>query len=315
LGQPSNTGAIAAKASPDLVDIATSLTYQNGEAFGTGIVLTSDGLILTNNHVISGATSVKVTDIGNGRDYDGTVVGYDRAHDVALVQLSRASGLRTANIGNSSRVSVGDGVVGIGNAGGVGGPPSSAGGTITALDQTITATDEGDGSTEQLSGLIEVDADIVPGDSGGALVDTSDRVIGIDTAASATFNFQTAGGQGFAIPINQAVGIAREIENGQGTATVHIGQTAFLGVLVSASDAAGPGATLSDAVPGGPAAAAGLANGDTITSLGGHSVDKPSTLTELILGYRPGQKVVVGWTDMTGQAHQTTVTLASGPAQ
>ena len=160
-----------------------------------------------------------------------------------------------------------------------------------------------------------MNADIQPGDSGGALVDTSGQVIGIDTAASAGFNFQTVGGQGYAIPINEATGIARQIQNGQSTATIHIGPTAFLGVLVSTSSASGPGATLSDAVPGGPAAVAGLAGGDTITSLEGHSVDKPSTLTNLILGYHPGQKVVVGWSDTAGQAHNTTVTLVSGPAQ
>ncbi len=314
-GAPSNTSAIATKVSPDLVDIATDLTYEHGEAFGTGIVLTSKGLILTNNHVISGATRVRVTDVGNHQTYTGSVVGYDRAHDVAVVQLQNASGLATATIGNSSKVSVGDGIVGLGNAGGVGGTPSSAGGTVTALDQTITATDEGDGSTEQLTGLIQVNADIQPGDSGGALVDTSGRVIGIDTAASAGFNFQTVGGQGFAVPINEATGIARQIENGQSTSTIHIGPTAFLGVLVSTTSSGGPGATLSDAVPGGPAAVAGLAGGDTITSLEGHSVDKPSTLTNLILGYRPGQKVVVGWSDTAGQSHNTTITLVSGPAQ
>lgn len=314
-GAPSNTNAIAAQVSPDLVDIATDLTYENGEAFGTGIVLTPGGLVLTNNHVISGATRLRVTDVGNHETYTGSVVGYDRAHDVALVQLQDANGLRTATIGNSSRVSVGDGVVGLGNAGGLGGTPASAGGTVTALDQSITATDEGDGSTEQLTGLIQVNADIQPGDSGGALVDSSGRVIGIDTAASAGFNFQTAGDQGFAIPINQAGGIVRQIQAGQSTGTVHIGPTAFLGVLVSTSGTGAAGATLTDAVPGGPAAAAGLTGGDTITSLAGHSVDKASTLTNLILSYHPGQKVVVGWSDRDGQAHDSTVTLVSGPAQ
>ena len=205
--------------------------------------------------------------------------------------------------------------MGLGNAGGVGGTPSSAGGSVTALNQTITATDEGDGSSEQLTGLIQVNADIQPGDSGGALVDTSGHVVGIDTAASAGFNFQTVGGQGYAIPINQALDITHQIQSGQNTASVHIGPTAFLGVLVNTTTSGGPGVTLSTAVPGGPAAAAGLGQGDTITSLAGHSIDKPSTLTNLILEYRPGQKVVVGWSDQTGQTHDSTVTLVSGPAQ
>ncbi len=312
---PSNAASIAAEASPALVDIDTDLSYQSSEAAGTGIVLTSDGLVLTNNHVISGATRIRVTDVGNGQNYSGTVVGYARALDVALVQLQGASGLRTARLGNSSQVTVGEGIVGLGNAGGVGGAPSSAPGTVTALNQSITATDEGDGTSEQLSGLIQVNADIQPGDSGGALVDTNGRVVGIDTAASAGFDIPESGGQGYAIPINEAVTIAHQIESGQNTSSIHIGPTAFLGVLVSEASASGPGATLANAVPGGPAAEAGLTTGDTITSLAGHSVDKPSTLTNLVLLYHPGQQVVVGWSDTAGRSHQTTVTLTTGPAQ
>ncbi len=314
-GGPSNASAIAAKASPDLVDINTDLTYQGGEAAGTGIVLSSDGMILTNNHVISGATRIRVTDVGNGQTYTGVVMGYDRSHDIAVIKLQSASNLSTANIGDSSRVSVGDQIVGLGNAGGVGGTPSSAGGTVTALDQSITATDEGDGTSEQLTGLIQVDANIQPGDSGGALVDGNGRVIGVDTAASEGFSFQGAGDQGYAIPINQALTVVHQIESGQSSSIVHIGPTAFLGVLVSGTNSGSTGATLARAVPGGPAAEAGLTSGDTITSLAGHTVDKPSTLTNLILLYHPGDKVQVGWSDSAGQTHQTTVTLTTGPAQ
>ena len=314
-GAPSDTNSIAAKASPALVDINTDLTYEGGQAAGTGIVLTSNGLVVTNNHVISGATRIRATDVGNGHSYTGVVLGYDRSHDVALVQLQAASGLATATLGNSSQVAVGDQIVGLGNAGGLGGTPSSAGGTVTALNQSITASDEGDGTSEQLTGLIQVNANIQPGDSGGALVDTNGHVIGIDTAASAGFNFQATGGQGYAIPINEAIGIARQIQAGQHTASIHIGPTAFLGVLVNSAASSGPGATLANAVPGGPAAEAGLTSGDTITSVAGHSVDKPSTLTNLILLYHPGDKVEVGWSDSSGQMHQATVTLVSGPAQ
>ena len=312
---PSNVGAIAAKASPALVDINTDLYQNNAAAAGTGIVLTSNGLVLTNNHVIAGATQIRATDIGNGKTYTAVVVGYDRSHDVALIQLQKATHLPTATIGDSSKVSVGDQVVGIGNAGGLGGTPSSAGGTVTALGQSITATDAGDGSSEQLAGLIQVNAIIQPGDSGGALVDTNGRVIGVDTAASAGFSFQTSGGEGFAIPINQATQVGRQIQSGQSTGGVHIGPTAFLGVLVNASNPNSSGATLAQAVPNGPAAQAGLAAGDTITSLAGHTVDKPSTLTNLILQYHPGDMVRVGWSDSSGQSHQSTVTLASGPPQ
>jgi S1-C subfamily serine protease len=311
---PSDINSIAAKAAPSLVDINTTLSYQGGRAAGTGIVLTSDGLVLTNNHVISGATNISATDVGNGHTYPATVVGYDRSHDIAAIQLQGAHNLATATVGDSSKVSVGDQVVGLGNAGGVGGTPSTAGGTITALGQSITATDEGDGTSEQLSGLIQVDANIQPGDSGGALVDTDGHVVGVNTAASAGFSFRTSGGEGFAIPINQAIGIFHQIQSGQTTDTVHIGATAFLGVLINPRNNSS-GATLAQAVANGPAAQAGLTQGDTITSLAGSTVDSAATLTKLISHYHPGDKVVVGWTDNSGQSHQASVTLAAGPAQ
>ena len=164
---PSDVNAIASKVDPGLVDINTTLGYQQEQAAGTGIVLSSNGVILTNNHVIDGATSISVTDIGNHKTYTASVVGYDRTKDIAVLQLHNASGLQTATLGNSSNASVGENVVGVGNAGGTGGTPSAAGGTVTALNQSITASDDGDGTSEQLSGLIETNADIQPGDSGG----------------------------------------------------------------------------------------------------------------------------------------------------
>jgi len=238
-GSPSNLSAIAAKVDPGLVDINTNLGYQNAQAAGTGMVLTADGEVLTNNHVIQGATSISATDVGNGKTYTATVVGYDRSHDVAVLQLKGASGLATVTTGDSSNVAVGQGVVGIGNAGGAGGTPSVAGGSVTDLNQTITASDEGDGTSEQLTGLIQVNCDIQPGDSGGPLVNTDGQVVGMDTAASASqgFTFQGATGQGYAIPINQALKLAKQIEAGNASTTVHIGATAFLGVEVQPSGA------------------------------------------------------------------------------
>ena len=165
------------------------MAIQDATAKGTGIVLTSNGEILTNNHVINGATSVSVTDIGNGKTYKATVVGYDESHDIAVLQLSGASGLTTATTGDSSTVNVGDSVVALGNAGGAGGTPSVAAGAVTALNQSITASDESSGSSEQLTGLIETNADIQAGDSGGPLVNSHGQVIGIDTAASTNYQF------------------------------------------------------------------------------------------------------------------------------
>ena len=234
---PSDVNAIADKVDPGLVDINTSLGYQQEQAAGTGIVVSSNGVVLTNNHVINGATSISVTDVGNHKTYTASVVGYDRTADIAVLQLHNASGLPTADLGNSSSVAVGEDVVGVGNAGGTGGTPSAAGGTVTALNQSITAQDQGDGTSEQLKGLIGTNADIQAGDSGGALVNTSGQVIGVDTAASAGYSFQfngqNQGSQGYAIPINTAMSIARQIEAGNGSSTVHIGTTAFLGVELS----------------------------------------------------------------------------------
>ena len=179
-----STSQIAARVSPGLVDVVSTLGDQNAEAAGTGMVLTSTGEVLTNNHVIDGATSISVTDIGNGKTYTATVVGYDKTKDIAVLQLQNASGLQTVNLGDSSTVTVGQNVVAIGNAEGKGGTPSVVTGSVTALNQSITASDEGSSDSEQLSGLIQTNAPIQPGDSGGPLVNSAGQVVGIDTAAS-----------------------------------------------------------------------------------------------------------------------------------
>ncbi|HZV25836.1 MAG TPA: trypsin-like peptidase domain-containing protein [Acidothermaceae bacterium] len=327
-GAPANVSAIAATVSPGLVDINSTFGYQGASGAGTGIVLTSTGEILTNNHVIDGATAISVTDVGNGKTYKATVVGYDKTQDIAVLQLQGASGLKVAKIGDSSKATVGESVVAIGNAGGTGGTPSAAGGSIIALNQPITASDQLGGTSEQLTGLIEVNANVQPGDSGGSLVNSAGQVIGIDTAASGSngqydpFAAYQSGGsanQGFAIPINEALTIAREMVAGKASATVHIGGTAFLGVELAstASYYGGPtvsGAQIAGVIAGGTAAQAGLVGGDVITSLGGHTVDSATTLSTLMAGYHPGTKVVLGWTDVNGQAHTATVSLGSGPA-
>ncbi len=330
-GGPSDVAAIAAKVDPALVDINSSFSYQSVEGSGTGIVLTSNGEVLTNNHVIDGATTISATDVGNGKTYNVTVVGYDPTGDIAIVQLQGASGLQTAKLADSSKLAVGEGVVGIGNAGGSGGTPSSVGGSITALDRSITAEDDLDGGSEQLTGLIQTNADIEPGDSGGSLVDTSGRVIGVDTAASEGFSFNASSNSGFAIPINKALSIAVRIEANQGSSTIHVGPTAFLGVLISAppSSAFGGafggsggnsapstnGVMVSSAISGTAAQRAGLAQGDVITSFDGHSVDSDATLSGLILTLHPGANVPIKWIDVNGDPHSSTVTLGSGPPQ
>jgi S1-C subfamily serine protease len=315
---------LEAKVAPAVVDVVSTLDYGAGEAAGTGIVLTSNGEVLTNNHVVEGATNVRVTDVGNGKTYTATVVGYDFTYDVAVLQLKGASGLATADLGNSSSVAEGQSVVALGNAGGRGGTPSSATGTITALGESITAYDEATGSSEQLTGLIETSADIQSGDSGGPLVNMSGEVIGMDTAASSSFQFQgpngEAGGtQGYAIPINEAAAIAKQIEAGHASSTVHVGASAFLGVQLASTSSflsngfGSTGATIAGVVSGSPAASAGLSAGDTITSVGGHAVTSPASLRSLLTRYYPGDKVSVSWVDQFGANHAATLKLAGGP--
>jgi S1-C subfamily serine protease len=323
MSSSTDVSSIAGKVDPGLVDIDTILGFEGEEAAGTGIVLTSSGEILTNNHVINGATAISVTDIGNGKSYSAAVVGYDTTKDIAVLQLHDATGLQAASIANSFNVSVGETVVGIGNAGGTGGTPRAAGGTVTALNRSITASDEGDASSEQLTGLIQTNADIQPGDSGGSLVNSLGQVIAVDTAASAGFSFQSGGEssgfQGYAIPINEATSIAREIESGTSSSTVHIGTTVFLGVEIEANAQADGGSISGAAVAGvitsSPAQAAGLAAGDVITSVGRHTVASADALTELLEPYHPGDRVSIDWTTSLGQTQTASVQLSSGPPQ
>ena len=387
------TPQIAAKVNPGIVDVVTTLGYQGGKAAGTGMVLTSTGEVLTNNHVIDGATSIKATDIGNGRTYTAKVVGYDKTHDVAVLQLQNASGLQTVTLSSASP-QTGQKVVALGNALGKGGTPSVVSGRINGLGQSITASDGGAADSERLTGMIGHNAPIQPGDSGGPLVNTEGEVIGMNTAASDSSasgspsqsgQAQTAT-QAFAIPITRASSIADQIEAGTPSSTVHIGATAFLGVETSPSGAGsfggnfpgfggnggsggfggnggnipgfggngdipgfggnfpgfggdiggyiggfggsingggsasgggsanGSGVAISGVVSGSAAAQAGLAAGDQITSVAGHTVTSSSQIQSVLGNYHPGSKISISWTDQSGQSHTATVTLTAGPA-
>ena len=318
------TSEIAAQTDPGLVDIYTNLALQGGEAAGTGQVLTSNGEVLTNNHVIDGATSIRATDIGNGRTYTAKVIGYDRTKDIAVIQLQNASGLQTIKTGDSSSAAPGQKVVALGNALGKGGTPSVAVGHITHLNASITASDASAGTSEHLTGLINHNAPIQPGDSGGPLVNSAGQVIGIDTAASSGFQFQSPQGaatQAFSIPINEALSLAAQIEAGHASSTVHIGATGLLGVeILSQGSAAqngiqaGTGAAVEQVVQGTPAANAGITAGSVITSAAGQRVSSPSALQAALGLHHPGDSISVGWTDSSGQAHTAQVTLANGPA-
>jgi S1-C subfamily serine protease len=227
--------AVTAKVEPGVVDITSSLRY-SGQVFeGTGMVLTSSGLVLTNNHVVDGSTGLTATVVTSGRRYAAQIVGTDATEDVALLRLVGVSGLRTVNVGDSSKVSVGTHVVAMGNAGGQGGTPTVTSGSITAVGRTITASDSGSNTSETLHNMLQTNAPIAEGDSGGPLSNAAGQVIGMDTAANA----QSFGGpgtsEGFAIPINRALAIVRQMAAGHGSATIHIGQPAFMGIAVAST--------------------------------------------------------------------------------
>ena len=241
-GNTGNTGSsmpsstlrrVEAAVSPSLVIITSNLKYDgNGAAAAaTGMIISRNGLVLTNNHVINGTTGLNAT-LGN-RQYKAKWLGYDKSSDVAVIQLEGASGLTPVPIGNSANVKVGDPVVGIGNADGTG-RLSDASGTITNLNQTITASDEGSGfASERLTGMLQTNAHIIPGDSGGPLVSSDGKVIGMDTAASTGSSFNNSSQDvGFAIPINHALTIANKIIAGHPAPGLQIGSSGFVGVLV-----------------------------------------------------------------------------------
>jgi S1-C subfamily serine protease len=290
-----------------VVDIYTRLKYQRAAAAGTGLVIDSDGYILTNNHVIEGSTTIRAVVVSTGKTYQAKVVGTAPTEDIAVIKLVNASGLQTAHLGDSDSAKIGDAVTGVGNAGGSGGVPSAASGTITALNETITASDETGTDPEKLNGVIVTNAPIQSGDSGGPLFNANDEVIGIDTAAST--NGRTAG---FAIPINSAMKIAQQIRAGIETSVIHIGYPAFLGVSVK--DAGGQGALIATTEPGLPADKAGIAAGDVITALNGSRVTSSTTLRSAIAKVNPGDTVSISYTDANGASHSTRATLITGPA-
>ena len=288
-----------------LVTIDTVLGYENGEAAGTGIILTSSGRILTNNHVIEGATSIKVTVESTGKSYTADVVGTDATKDIAVLQLRNASGLTAADLATSTP-STGDSVTAVGNANGTG-TLSAAEGTVTALDQTITTSSEGSTTGETLNGLIEINADVISGDSGGAVENSDGDVVGVTTAASSG----TADVTGYAIPISTAVGIAEQIVAGDDTSEITIGLPAFLGVSLSADS---NGAVVGSVLAGTAAATSDLAAGDTITSIDGTTVTSADGLSAAIAKHAVGDRVTLSYTDGNGDSRTATVTLTAGPA-
>ncbi len=321
-----NVNAVAAKVDPAVVDINTIIAVgvggaRGGTAAGTGMILTATGEVLTNNHVIRGATKIRVTIQGRSGSFAADVIGADPAADVALIQISRVSGLPRVSFSDASKITLGQPVAAIGNAFGRGGAPSANAGTITALNQTITASDPGT-QPEPLSGLILSNAPIAPGDSGGPLVDATGKVIGMTTAASRNAPFQQVSTRGYAIAIGSALDVVRQIRTGQATADIILGRPGLLGVEVqnlSAAEATRLGLSVSQGalvvgiIPGTPAAGTALAAGSVITRIDDHAITSANGLGTVLHTYKPGQSVTVMWVTTSG-AHSATVQLITGPA-
>jgi S1-C subfamily serine protease len=306
-----------------VVDINTSQQVLGADGLrplgaGTGMVLTADGEILTNNHVVEGASSIQVTIPGHGSS-TATVVGVDPTDDVALLQLNNASGLATVTLGDSSTVQVGDPITAIGNAFGRGGPPTSTTGTVAAVHRSITARDPSGTSSERLDDVIQIAADVHPGDSGGAVLNAQGQVVGIITAGPSN---SSGNGTGFAIPINNAIGIVNEIRAGHGSSEILLGERGFMGVAVQAVDPAAAaqlglgdtsGALVAGVQPGSPAAKVGMTAPAVIRSIDGQAISTTDELGDAIHSKVPGEQIQVTWIDQQGQ-HTASVTLSSGPA-
>jgi S1-C subfamily serine protease len=350
-----NQAAVERKVKPGLVDITSTLSYASETAEGTGMIVSASGLVLTNNHVIDGATEVTVRLADNARQsYKALVVGYDSTADVALLQLAGASGLATVSFGNSAQVRLGSPVLALGDAQGRG-SVSPAPGTISALNRSIQASDEGSGTTENLNHMLQTNAEIQQGDSGGALANNAGQVIGMVTAANTPANGQPGNTMGFAIPINTALAIARQIASKHASSTVYIGMPGFLGVEVAQSSSpdprrqaadeqqqAGPGgrhgslACITDGqqpgVPGRIAPAGtgalivgvlcgtaahtqGLKAGDVVISVDGQAITTPGSLGAVTARYHPGDVVSVTFQAPNGSRHTARVMLGAGPAR
>ncbi len=331
-----DTAAVAKAVEPAVVDVNTTLDPLGGDGAtggaGTGMIVSPSGVIVTNNHVVSGADQVMVVIPGHGT-YPATFVGSDPTGDIAVIKVNGLSGLPTIKWGDSSTVQVGTPVVAIGNALGLGGQPTVTQGIISATNRTITAQDETGANPETLHGLLQTDAPIAPGNSGGPLVNAAAQVIGMDTAAASAGSVGAT--LGFAIPSNRVKAIAGEIEAHKDVANFVYGRSAFLGVEAVASSqlannpfgfgpfgfggfgigplsATKPGVVVEAVDPGSGAARAGIQAGDEITAVDGKPVTTTAALSKAVKAHKPGQ--VVALTVFTGYGSEVLhVRLSEGP--
>jgi serine protease Do len=316
IAKPQDIQGILAKVEPAVVSVKTQ-GFEPGVFYpvsgaGTGMILTADGQVLTNAHVVSGATSINVTLFHETQARVADVVSADTTADVALLKIRGAKGLPTAKLGNSDSLRVGDDVIAIGNALALPGGATVTEGIVSALGRSISD------STEQLSDLIQTDAAINPGNSGGPLVNAAGEVVGMNTAViQATPNGDAlAQNIGFAIAVNTIKQVMAELRRG-GPASA----SAFLGVSTVTLTAdikqrfgltVDKGAVVTEVVTGSPAAQAGLQPGDVITRIGTRSIATADDIVAAVTGHKPGDRVDLVW--QRGDKQQSgTVTLGARP--
>ena len=306
VSEQSATVSVAERISPAIVTL--EVTGADGESVGSGVIYSADGWIVTNRHVVEGATTMTVH-LEDGRDFPGRVYGIDTLTDLAIVKVE-ATGLTAATLGRSSAIQVGQTAIAIGSPLGVY-TNSVTAGIISAIGREIT-TESG-----RLDGLLQTDAAINPGNSGGALVDSSGAVIGINTAISTE-----GAGIGFAIPIDIARPIMEQALAGIELSRPWIGiryvalnrRTAAENNLTLFQGAWISGGAESGIVPGSPAEAAGLADGDIVTKVQGVLIDELHPLQDLLVQYSPGTVIVLDVL-RAGATVQISVTLGIRPNQ
>jgi putative serine protease PepD len=273
---------------------------QTGEATGSGFVVDSRGYIVTNAHVVDGASDIKVK-IGDGKALDATLVGKDDSTDIALLKVDAGSKLKPLALGDSERVEVGDPTYAIGNPYGL--DRTLTTGVVSALQRQIQAPN---GYT--IDDVIQTDAALNPGNSGGPLLDQSGQVIGVNSQIESSGSSSGQAGNvgiGFAVPANTVKSVVDQLMDGGKV------EHAYLGV--SSGDAANGGAEVGTVSQGGPAADAGLRAGDVVTSLGGKAVADASALSRLVDAHQPGDEVKVV-VRRDGDEHTLTVKLGTRPA-
>jgi S1-C subfamily serine protease len=278
----------------------------SSQSAGTGMILSADGKVLTNYHVVAGTEQLTVVVVDSNANYEAKLVGFDATHDVALLQLQNASGLQTITVDNDP-VSTGSSVSVVGNAEG-GGVLIRADGQVTGTEKSLTVSSDSPwGAEENLEGLIEANANAVPGDSGGPMFDDEAEVTGMTTAGSERESLT------YAIPIADALSIVQVIEAGQDSGTVRVGPAGYLGISVEPARGHRQGRQIQTVSEGGPADQAGITAGSTLISVGDEEIRGDTNVANVVRALEPGSQVVVTWYDPYGEQKSATVTLGESP--